>query len=173
MANVGAIRAGRAFVELFADDSKLVRGLKAASRKLEAWGKGIRDVGLKLSAAGAAVVTPLVASAKTFAEMGSEMEHMSQRTGVPVEALSELAYAAELSGSNVELLEIGLRRMQRLLTEAALGSQTAREALAMPGLTMQNLNGLKPEEQFNLIADRISQIENPAVRAAAAIPHIS
>jgi len=30
MANTGAIRAGRAFVELFAADSKLVRGLKAA-----------------------------------------------------------------------------------------------------------------------------------------------
>ncbi len=34
----GAIRAGRAFVELFADDSKLVRGLRAAERKIKAFG---------------------------------------------------------------------------------------------------------------------------------------
>ena len=30
------IRAGRVFVELFADDSKLVRGLRAAERKIQA-----------------------------------------------------------------------------------------------------------------------------------------
>ena len=35
--STGAIRAGRAFVELFADDSKLVRGLRRASAKLKAF----------------------------------------------------------------------------------------------------------------------------------------
>jgi len=35
------IRAGRAYVELFADDSKLVRGLRNAGKRLESWGKGI------------------------------------------------------------------------------------------------------------------------------------
>jgi hypothetical protein len=36
-AKPGAIRAGRAFVELFADDSKLVRGLRRASAKPKAF----------------------------------------------------------------------------------------------------------------------------------------
>ena len=34
MATAQGIRAGRAFVELFADDSKLVRGLKSDQKKL-------------------------------------------------------------------------------------------------------------------------------------------
>lgn len=37
MADAKGIRAGRAFVELFADGSKLVRGLRAAERKLKAF----------------------------------------------------------------------------------------------------------------------------------------
>jgi alanyl-tRNA synthetase len=37
MANASGIRAGRAFVELFADDSKLVRGLHLAEKKLKAF----------------------------------------------------------------------------------------------------------------------------------------
>ncbi|MEY3458647.1 MAG: hypothetical protein RL215_1804, partial [Planctomycetota bacterium] len=41
-ANAQAIRAGRAFVELFADDTKLVRGLRAAERKLQAFGAGVQ-----------------------------------------------------------------------------------------------------------------------------------
>lgn len=52
----GAIRAGRAFVELFADDSKLVRGLKSAQKKLEGYGKGVRSSGLKMMALGGAIV---------------------------------------------------------------------------------------------------------------------
>ncbi len=36
------IRAGRAFVELFADDSKLVRGLRPAERRVKAFGKHSR-----------------------------------------------------------------------------------------------------------------------------------
>jgi len=49
------IRAGRAFVELFADDSKLVRGLRRAPAKLQAFGAGVRDIGLKMAGIGAAV----------------------------------------------------------------------------------------------------------------------
>ncbi len=39
MANTKGIRAGRAFVELFADDSRLVRGLRAAEAKIKAFGQ--------------------------------------------------------------------------------------------------------------------------------------
>ena len=38
----GAIRAGRAFVELFADSSKLVKGLRVASAKLKGFGNDVR-----------------------------------------------------------------------------------------------------------------------------------
>ena len=55
----GAIRAGRAFVELFADDSKLVRGLKRAEKRLRAFGDSIRNFGLKLAGAVSAITAPL------------------------------------------------------------------------------------------------------------------
>ena len=72
-AQAGSIRAGRAFVEIFTDSSEMARGLKAASRKLAAWGASVRNLGLKFSAAGAAIVTPLVDSARRWAEAGAEM----------------------------------------------------------------------------------------------------
>lgn len=45
MASAQGIRAGRAFVELFADDSKLVRGLRRAEKKLKAFGDVERWIG--------------------------------------------------------------------------------------------------------------------------------
>jgi hypothetical protein len=169
MANARAIRAGAAYVELFINDSKLVRGLAKAGRKLKAFGDAITGWSQKMTAIGAAITAPLLGSAKMFASMGDQIAKMGRRTGVSVETLSELAYAADLSGASLETLEAGLRRMQRSIVEAAQGSQTAVDALALLGLTVENFRGLSPEQQFKLIAERISKIESPAVRAAAAM----
>ncbi len=61
--NSKSIRAGRAFVELFVDENKLVRGLRAAEDKLRAFGASIRNLGLKMAGLGAAVLTPMLGAA--------------------------------------------------------------------------------------------------------------
>lgn len=169
MASAQGIRAGAAFVELFADDRRLVRGLKAASAKLKAWGQSVTTMGKRFMAAGAAIIAPLAAAAKTFASMGDEVQKMSLRTGVSAESLSELGFAAEQSGSDLATLEAGLRKMQRSIGDAADGSQTAVDALAALGLSVGRLIGLSPEEQFKLIADGIAGISDPTMRAAVAM----
>ncbi len=168
MANTQGIRAGRAFIELGVSD-KLTAGLKRAQKRLEAFGEGLRSVGTRMTTIGAGILAPLLASAKLFANVGDSLDEMSARTGVSVEALSELALAAELSGADLETLEIGLRKMQKTITEAAGGSQGAADALAQLSLTAENLASLSPEQQFKLIADRISKIADPTRKAALAM----
>ncbi|MFM2093828.1 MAG: hypothetical protein RIS70_952 [Planctomycetota bacterium] len=163
------IRAGAAYVELYTKDSRLVKGLQAAEKKLQAFGAGITSIGTKLASLGVGVVTPLLGAAKVFADMGSDMVDMSQRTGVSVEALSELGFAAGHSGADIETLENGLRKMQKQVVEAANGSQSARDALGKLGLTVADLASLSPDEQFKLIGDRLSQIQNPTLKAALAM----
>lgn len=165
----GAIRAGRAFVELFADDSKLVRGLRAAEKKLRAWGQSVSAIGKQLMGLGTAVAAPLGAAAKLFADFGSQFFDMSARTGVSVEALSELAFAAQQSGADVETLEGGLRKMQKFLVGVGEGSDQAKETLNRLGLSLTDLAGLSPDDQFALLGDRLSKINDPAVRAATAM----
>ncbi len=168
MADTRGIRAGRAFIELGVSD-KLSAGLKAAQKKLEAFGEGLRSIGTKMAGIGVAAITALLGTAKVFSDSGDALDKMSARTGVSVEALSELGYAADLSGTDMETLENGLRVMQKTLTEASHGSKGANEALARLGLTVQDLAKLSPDEQFKLLADRISQIQDPALRAAMAM----
>jgi len=163
------IRAGAAYIGLYAKDNRLVKGLNAAAAKLKAFGAGITSIGTRLAGLGVGLVTPFLGAAKLFADMGSDLVDMSQRTGVSVEALSELGFAAEQSGSDVETLEGSLKKMQKFLVTAAEGSQEANTALGQFGLSMADLGRLAPEDQFSLIADRLSQIENPALRTAAAM----
>lgn len=169
MASAQGIRAGRAFVELFADDSKLVRGLRAAEKKLKAFGDSIRNLGLKMVGLGSAMLAPLAASAKLFGGYGDSVAKMARRTGLSVEALSELQFAAGQSGVEVSELENGLRRMQRTIYDAGRGLSTATDALADLDLTADDLAGLSPEQQFKLLAERISQIEDPTLKAALAM----
>jgi hypothetical protein len=49
------------------------------------------------------------------------------------------------------------------------GLSTQVDALNDLGLTFEDLDGLSPEEQFKLLADRISQVEDPTRKAAIAM----
>jgi hypothetical protein len=72
------------------------------------------------------------------------MAKAATRTGVSVEAISALAYAAKQSGTDLEGLENGLRKMSKLIVEAAKGSDGAVETLRLLGLTVEDLNGPEP-----------------------------
>jgi TP901 family phage tail tape measure protein len=168
--NAGAIRAGRAFVELFADDSKLVRGLKAASTKLKAWGSTVTGMGMKLMAGGAAIVGPLLAATKTFMSAGDALDKMSSRVGASVEFLSALGHAAQIGGTEIEAMETGIRRMQRAAYDAANGSKSTAEAFDTLGVNVKDANGnLKGTEQlFMESATALSRLENNTQKAAIA-----
>ncbi len=169
MALAGGIRAGAAFIELYANDAKLVKGLQGASRRLKAFGAGLQASGLKMMALGAGIVAPLLASAKGYSEMGDQLDKMSKRTGFSVETLSELGYAAGLAGADLTEVEAAAKRMQRVIVNAADGSKTAAEALATLGFDAEQLQLLKPEDQFLAIAKRLNEITDPTLKAAAAM----
>lgn len=169
MAESGAIRAGRAFVEMFASDKKLKADLRRIQRDLANWGRSIQQVGRQVLTAGLAGAGAFALAGKMFASAGDELAKMSDRTGVAVESLSSLVYAANQSGVETESLEGALRRMLRTVGEAKGGVRTAVDALDGLGISLADIEGMSPDKQFLLIADRIAQIEDPAVKTAAAM----
>lgn len=164
-----AIRAGRAFVELFADDTALVRGLKRAQAQLSAFGAAVAKIGASMTAAGLAITTPLAGAAQAFGSVGDRIAKMSARTGIGVEALSQMAFATGEAGSNLETFEKGVRRMQAAITDAATGGTTTAEAFEMLGLSVDQLEKLDPQQQFLAIADAVAAIDDPTRRAALAM----
>ncbi|MBT3277754.1 MAG: hypothetical protein HN370_00060, partial [Phycisphaerales bacterium] len=148
MASTKGIRAGKAFVEVSADNTPLVRGLKAAQYKLRRFSATVGATGRRMVTASAAMAAPLVLAAKMFSSMGDEVAKMSKRTGVSVETLSELRYVASQTGTEFGTLENGLRKMQRSIYDAGRGLSTQTEAFADLGLEFKDLDGLLPEAQF-------------------------
>lgn len=169
MADANSIRAGKAFVELFADGTKLDKGLLAASAKLKAWGASVTSLGIKTAALGAAATAPLVAAAGIYTETASSLGKMSQRTGIAAEQLSALSYAARRSGVDAEQLEVGIKKMQKALFEAGDGSAEARKALAGVGVSLEDMKHLTPDQQVKKLADAFKAMDDPTAKTALAM----
>lgn len=162
------VKAGGAYVELGVRD-KLDGALKKIEAKLSAFGKKATLVGAATSGAGAAIVGPLVGAAKLFAGTGAALDDISKRTGVAGGKLSELSFAAGMSGTSIETVEKGLGKMAKVLYSADEESKNATDSLADLGLNIDELRGLSPDKQFEKIADALSSVRDPSARAALAM----
>ena len=120
-------------------------------------------IAMGVAAAGAAVL-----SVKRYAEFGDQIHKMSQRVGFSTEALSELAHAAELSGTDIGSLEKGLRAMQRNIHDAGRGLSTQTDALDALGVSIEQLQGKKPEEQFDILARALAGVKDETTQSALA-----
>ncbi|MEM9108610.1 MAG: phage tail tape measure protein [Planctomycetota bacterium] len=163
------IRAGGAYVEFSLRRKNLERSLREVGNRIKQFGSQIRQIGASLSAIGAAITAPFAGAIATYAKVGDSLEKMSRRTGIAVESLSELEFAAQQNGSSLGTLERGIRTSQRAIVDLGRGLSTQVFAFDQLGLTYQDLDRLSPEQQFTLIADRVGQIEDPTKRAAVAM----
>jgi len=119
-------------------------------------------------AATAAVSAFAVKSVNTFREFGDQLDKMSARTGVSVESLSELKFAAEQAGTDVETLEKGLFGLSRAVFDAGRGSAEAVDAFKKLGISYAEIAEQSPEEQFKVVANALAQVANEGERGALA-----
>lgn len=88
------IRAGRAYVEVVADSSKLQRGLTEAQAKLRAFGKAATEVGRDMLALSTVMGLPFAYATKSFASFDDSMrmvQAVTQATGDEFDMLTKKA----------------------------------------------------------------------------------
>lgn len=169
MAKKRGIKAGGAYVELNADKGPLSKALRQAGGLVRGFAGVVKKAALGIIAIGAAGVAAGFSMARSFASAGDALEKMSARTGVSAESLSELKFAAERSGASIEDVEGAVRAMQRGLFAAKKGTGEAKEGLDALGLSVDQLAGMSPEKQMEVIADSISGVVDPTEQAAIAM----
>lgn len=98
---MGTVNAGRAEVEVSLRD-RIAASLPALERKLKATGANIAKLGAGVGAASGAGLGLFSAAAKSFAGAGTELVNLSIKTGVSVQSLSALEFAAARTGSTMD-----------------------------------------------------------------------
>lgn len=107
--------------------------------------------------------------AEHIINLGAEIEHSAIKAGITTTAFQELSFAAKQSGVESGGLDAALIRMNRALSLASTGGKTQNDTLRALGLSFEQLQGLAPDKQFEILADRISKLTSPADRARAEI----
>ena len=95
------------WVNILGDGSKLKGELDKSSKNVSSFSEKIGKIGKIATVAGAAVTGAFTAIVLKTAQVGDQFDKMSLRTGVAVEDLSALAYAADISGTDIGTLEKG------------------------------------------------------------------
>lgn len=169
MSSSNAIKAGAAYVELFLKDNQFQRGLTLASKRLKAFGAEVQSWGTRIAGAGAAVTTAFLAATVAAMNHGDALDKMRQKTGMGTDAIQGLALQANLAGTDIEAVENGVWNMQRSIQGAAKGSKQMADAFALLGLKAEDFSGLTVDQQFKLLADRMSAIQSPSLKTALAM----
>jgi len=169
MANavVGALR-----VNLGLDSAQFQDGLKKAEGGLSKFSTAVK-VGLAAAAAAVATAGSAMALAiKGVLDEADTMSKAAQSLGVPIEELSRLKHAADMSGVSFEGLSTSLRRLGQSMTEA-LAKPTGEAALIFQGLqiALTNADGSArtSSEVMSDLADRFSRMEDGAAKTALAV----
>lgn len=139
--NGKAIEAGNAVVRFSLSSGDVANGLKKLKANFNEIGTKLREVGKIGVAIGGTITGAFAGAVSLFASAGSQINDMSERTGIGTTALQELGYAAEQSGGSLEDIEKAALKMKK--------------------------KGLNPAD-FDKVADSIAGIEDPVKRSQAA-----
>jgi lambda family phage tail tape measure protein len=163
---------GLKFLSSAANDAKFQ--LQAATDRLGMLGSVLGKLGPAGLIAGASIAAlgvGITALVMPVARVGDEFFKLSQKTGVSVEALTALDYAAKLSDVSTEGLTKGLQRLSVALFDSRFEGAEGSKALQALGVAATDAHGqIRPTEQVLLdLAEKFADMPDGADKAALAI----
>lgn len=163
---IGSLR-----VNLGLDSAQFQSGMKRAQADSEALGRVLK-VGFAAAAAAAAAGLAAVGAAIS-ANLGSfdDLSKTSQKIGVPVEELSKLKYAADLSGVSMEGMQTSVSKLSRAMVDASGGTGKMAETFKALGISVRDSAGnLKlPSGVLTELADKFAAMPDGAQKTALAM----
>lgn len=146
-------------------DDKTGRAFESVKAKFRTTARAATKTAAGIAAAGLA---GFAAMARQAINSADEIGKLSREIGISTQNLSEMQGVLELTGGSFEGYTQSLRRMQRSVTDFADGSASMKEAFSSIGLTLEDLQGLSPEEQFDAITRGLAGVADESLRSARA-----
>ena len=180
-------KGSRAYYEALADSKDISRNslkplldqLDAAKRKTdeakdaaEGWRGSLGKInGVAIGAAFAAAVVGVSAMVKKTIDAADSFSKLSAKSGIAVESLRELNYAASLSDVSTESLATGVRKLSQNMAAAAGGAKQQTAAFDAIGVSVKNVDGsLKGADQMvKELASKFATFKDGPEKAALAI----
>jgi hypothetical protein len=119
--------------------------------------------------AGAAGVAALTRFVQQGIDAADALDDVAQKSGIAVESLSALGYAAKIEGINVEAFGGSITKLNVNLQAAAQGSKEMQLAFAAVGISASEINNIRPDEAFRRIAEAFANLSDGSEKSALAV----
>jgi hypothetical protein len=149
-------------VKIGADVDGLNKGMSSAEASLARFAK----VG---AASVVAVGVAMVALTKASMDNIDVLAKQARSLGLTTAAFQKMALVAGEAGIEAGKLSSMLGLMQRNIVELSNGTQAQVDSFNALGVSLADLKGLSPDEQFAKIADALSTVGDPAEKTALAM----
>lgn len=163
---IGALR-----VNLGIDTAAFSDGLTKANARLASFGKAMKVGLVAAGAAATAAIGGMGMAVKGTIDAADEMAKASKAIGVPIEELSRLRYAADLSGVSFQSLQNGVKRLSMNMSDALAGTGEGAKAFEQLGISVTGADGkLKSSSAvMQEIADKFAAMPDGAEKTALAM----
>ena len=144
-----------ATARLALDASGLDRGLKSAQSSVASFAK---QAGQALAAGFA--FNKIVQGFAGAIEKGDQLQDIAEKFGISASKLQLLGNAASVFGSNVEQVSAGLNKLSLAQQKALAGDTGLQASFAEVGLSLEDLQKMKPEDILLRISDSFASGAN-------------
>jgi hypothetical protein len=158
---------GKAVIEFSADTAKFTgdvgRAAAVFNRNMAAMERGIES--LRTAITGVLAIGGLGALAKSAIDAGEELNKLSQKAGISVEALSGLKHGARLADVDMQGLTVGLKEFNKSIVEA--GDKGSKTGQIFTALGVDLTRG--PEVALKQVAQRFAEMQDGSEKTTLAV----
>lgn len=124
MSSAGAVRAGGAFVEIFANDSKFQQAMTRIQNRVQSVGQTLQRIGTSMSLSGAALGAPMVLAARQAAGFEDAILGMRGAANLSAENVSRLSEEAKRLGEQMGISPTKIANSMLSLAKAGVDVET-------------------------------------------------
>ncbi|QDP57392.1 MAG: putative tail length tape measure protein [Prokaryotic dsDNA virus sp.] len=163
---IGALR-----VNLGLDSAAFDKGLQGAQGTLSKVGQMMKTAFVAAAAAAVAAIAGIGVAIRGIINDADELSKTAAKIGIPIEELSRLKYAADLSGVAMGQLQTGVQRLSRNMSDAAAGTGEGAKAFKQLGINVKGADGsLKSATDImGEIGDKFATMPDGAQKTALAM----
>lgn len=156
-ASAGAVRAGGAFVEIFAKDGAFQQAMTRVQNRLKAIGSSMSSFGSSLGLAGAAMATPMVLAARSAAQFEDTMLGLRAATTLT---------ASQLAAARTRVMELSTE-LGTTPTKVGVAFQSLAKAgvsfdqvMSDAARTAVQFGKMAPELPMDIVAEQMNKAAN-------------
>lgn len=165
-------KTSRLRVDLYANVQHFEAAIGRATLTMQKFGINANKLGAQVRtgiAVGAtAAVTALGALVVSSMKAQEELGLAAKALGFSNKEFAARSLVAKEAGVEQEKFTLAIKNSQKAIAEASQGTKSANDALAQLGISIKDIEGLSPAQQFDEIAQALGKMEAGAERTALA-----